>query len=151
MTPAQAIYQAIDLLTRGADALREAYTHANADDCNADDWTGNEPAKTDYDHMLAVVDALQQALRNDIDGKAQCMDMVRTDLISMGIIDAGVAPMFIPEAVAGAIQKAVAAEREACAVISETGGGGKIICHMVATEIRKRAIKIEASKAKEPS
>ncbi len=33
-------------------------------------------------------------------GMADCMDMVRTDLIEMGIIDSTVAPMFIPEAIA---------------------------------------------------
>ena len=99
-------------------------------------------AERDYE-----IDKLRLRCKN-AEGMADCMDMVRQDLINMGIIGDDVAPMFIPEAVAGAIQKAVAAEREACAVIAETGGGGKEICHLIAAEIRKRAIKTEA---KEPA
>lgn len=43
--------------------------------------------------------------RQNTQAMADCMDMVRTDLIEMGIIDKTVAPMFIPEAVANCIQK----------------------------------------------
>jgi hypothetical protein len=40
---------------------------------------------------------------------ADCMDMVRRDLIDMGIIDKRVAPMFIPEAVARYVKSAILA------------------------------------------
>jgi hypothetical protein len=36
---------------------------------------------------------------------ADCMDMVRSDLVEMGIIDKAVAPMFIPEAVANYVNR----------------------------------------------
>jgi hypothetical protein len=49
--------------------------------------------------------------RLTVQGMADCMDMVRTDLIGMGIIDKTVAPMFIPEAIAKYI-KAQAASSE---------------------------------------
>jgi hypothetical protein len=127
MTPNQAIYQAVDLLTRSADALHESYTNSDSE------WTCDADTKADYAHILTVVATLRQALRNDIDGMAECMDMVRQDLINMGIIGADIAPRFIPEAVAGAIQKAVAAEREACAVLAGPHGEG-----LIAAAIRAR-------------
>lgn len=48
------IYAAIRLLTEEADGLRECHT------VSPDDWTGEEEAKAHYDHILAVVDALEK-------------------------------------------------------------------------------------------
>jgi len=44
--------------------------------------------------------------RQTMQGMADCMDMVRGDLIEMGIIDKSVAPMFIPEAIARYVRSA---------------------------------------------
>ena len=46
--------------------------------------------------------------RRKNEGMAECMDMLRCDLIAAGVIDSSVPPMFMTEAVLGAIQKAQA-------------------------------------------
>jgi len=50
---------------------------------------------------------------------AGCMEMFRDDMIKAGVIDAGVPPMFMTEAIFGAIQRAVLIEREACALVAD--------------------------------
>lgn len=65
-----------------------------------------------------------------VQGMADCMDMVRQELIEAGVIGPGIAPMFVASAVmaklasaaapnAALVEAAVAAEREACAVICD--------------------------------
>lgn len=48
---------------------------------------------------------------------AECMELFRNDMIRAGVIDDLVSPMFMTEAILGAIQRAVLAEREACMAI----------------------------------
>ena len=52
--------------------------------------------------------------RQEAELMAECMDMVRQELIEAGIIDKSVPPMMLPEAIVRAIRAAVSAEREAC-------------------------------------
>ena len=51
---------------------------------------------------------------------AECMDMVRDDLIRAGIISEEVPPMMLPEAIKRALKERVEAEREKCARIEPT-------------------------------
>lgn len=53
------------------------------------------------------------------EGMAECMEMFRSDMIKAGVIDDRVPPMFMTEAILGAIQRGALAEREACARVAE--------------------------------
>lgn len=61
---------------------------------------------------LEAIESLKRELAEarrraqNAEGMADCMRMVRDELVEAGIIDAGVAPMFIPEAVAGKLADA---------------------------------------------
>ncbi len=68
----------------------------------------------------AVASELRRRQESEL--MADCMDMVRMDLIAARVIDATVPPMMVPEAVVAALQTAVAAEREACAKVCEDYG-----------------------------
>jgi hypothetical protein len=62
----------------------------------------------------------KEALRRlSVQGMADCMDMVRQDLIEMGIIDKSVAPMFIPEAIASYIKHLSAPIASQAKVVAE--------------------------------
>jgi len=58
---------------------------------------------------------LERSKRLEAEGMAECMDMVRQELIAAGVINDAVPPMMLPEAILGSMRAAVAAEREACA------------------------------------
>lgn len=62
------------------------------------------------------------AMENEL--MAECMDMVRLDLIDAGVISESVPPIMVFEAVMSAIHKRVNEEREACAKACEDAGGG---------------------------
>ena len=85
--------------------------------------------------------------RQESELMADCMDMVRRDLIAARVIDATVPPMMVPEAVVAALQTAIAAEREACAkVCDRIASAIKLYCneaHVVACAeaIRNRGAK----------
>lgn len=70
---------------------------------------------------LAISDAVaaERQKRREAEGMAECMDMVRQELISAGIISKDVPPMMVPEAVVSALHSRVAAEREACAQVCD--------------------------------
>jgi hypothetical protein len=51
------------------------------------------------------------------EGLAECMVMFRDDMIHAGVITEATPPMFMTEAILGAIQKATASERERCAAV----------------------------------
>lgn len=55
MNHSDAIYTAVDLLTRSADDLRQCHTLSTS----PDDWTGEPEAKAEYDRTMACVAALQ--------------------------------------------------------------------------------------------
>jgi hypothetical protein len=57
------------------------------------------------------------------EGLAECMVMFRDDMIRAGIITEATPPMFMTEAILGAIQKATASEREACAKAASEAAG----------------------------
>lgn len=79
--------------------------------------------------------------RQESELMADCMDMVRMDLIAARVIDATVPPMMVPEAVVAALQKAVADEREECAKHFERLSGTEWFAENVAEEIRARCTK----------
>lgn len=56
----------------------------------------------------------ERTARQEAQAMAECLDMLRTDLIAAGVVGPEVAPMFLTEAVLSAVSDAVAAEREAC-------------------------------------
>ena len=65
----------------------------------------------DLTRQLAEVTAERDAARlrsENAEGMAECMDMLRRDLIAAGLIESSVPPMFMTEAILGAIQKAQA-------------------------------------------
>lgn len=63
--------------------------------------------------------AKKRLKRMEAEGMAECMDMVRNDLVEAGVIDKSVPPMMVPEAVYAALSKAAAKEREACALVCD--------------------------------
>lgn len=63
--------------------------------------------------------AAERQKRREAEGMAECMDMVRQDLIEAGIIDKSVPPMMVPEAVVSTLRSRVEVEREACAKVCE--------------------------------
>ena len=63
----------------------------------------------------AVADEREKHQENSL--MAECMDMVRDDLIRAGIISEEVPPMMLPEAIKRALKERVEAEREKCALI----------------------------------
>lgn len=77
----------------------------------------------------AVIDAAMAAAQEAVDGQkqtrreteamAECMDMVRQDLITAGVVDKSVPPMMLAEAVIAAQHKAVLNCREAIAGICD--------------------------------
>lgn len=72
-------------------------------------------------------DEADKVRRQIAQGMADCMHMVRNDLIEMGIIDKSVAPMFIPEAVGAHIhglRKSLAAEAGVPVVYWDKSVGG---------------------------
>lgn len=74
-----------------------------------------------HDELIAFVDELlthAKQTRRETEAMAECMDMVRQDLITAGVVDKSAPPMMLAEAVIAAQQKAVSAEREACACIN---------------------------------
>lgn len=64
-----------------------------------------------------ALDGQKQLLR-ETEAMAECMDMVRQDLITAGVVDKSVPPMMLAEAVIAAQHMAVSTEREACARIN---------------------------------
>ena len=70
--------------------------------------TPAERIKRDFLDCQAVTALLakERQRAQNAEGMAECMRMVRDELVEAGIIDAGVAPMFIPEAVAGKLAEA---------------------------------------------
>ncbi len=60
----------------------------------------------------------QKQTRRETEAMAECMDIVRQDLITAGVVDKSVPPIMLAEAVIAAQQKALLAEREACARIN---------------------------------
>ena len=69
---------------------------------------GYEKQEYLLDHARQLERELAEAHQRaqNAEGMADCMRMVRDELVEAGIIDAGVAPMFIPEAVAGKLAEA---------------------------------------------
>ena len=61
----------------------------------------------------------QKQTRRETEAMAECMDMVRQDLITAGVVDKSVPPMMLAEAVIAAQQKAVLNCREAIAGICD--------------------------------
>ena len=84
----------------------------------------------------------QKQTRRETEAMAECMDMVRQDLITAGVIGKSVPPMMLAEAVIAAQRKAVLAEREACASVASDpyfGNPGEVGSE-VAQAIRNRGI-----------
>lgn len=69
-----------------------------------EEWHYAHPNASQYDAYQAGRQEMQQRV-NNAEGMAGCMDMLRKDLIAAGVIPDGTAPMFMTEAVLGAIQK----------------------------------------------
>lgn len=75
-----------------------------------------------HDELIAFVDELlthAKQTRRETEAMAECMDMVRQDLITAGVVDKSVPPMMLAEAVIAAQQKAVLNCREAIAGICD--------------------------------
>lgn len=73
-----------------------------------------------HDELIAFVNELlthATQTRRETEAMAECMDMVRQDLITAGVVDKSVPPMMLAEAVIAAQHRAVSAEREACAQV----------------------------------
>lgn len=71
--------------------------------------TGASPDPSAKQEPSDLVESEKEDLRRlAVQSMADCMDMVRQDLIDMGIIDKSVAPMFIPEAIANYIKRTAA-------------------------------------------
>lgn len=92
-------------------------------------WAAGLGGMDDFlEHFAALVAAAERQKRMEAELMAECMSMVRDDLIEAGIVDRTVPPMMVPEAVLSAVTRAVAAEREACArVVEEAMPLGKIL------------------------
>lgn len=103
-------------LAKQAGALR--FSHPYRDE-ESDSWA----ASTDnIERFAKLVEQKaiesQKQIRRETEAMAECMDMVRQDLITAGVVDKSVPPMMLAEAVIAAQHMAVSAEREACARIN---------------------------------
>ena len=94
----------------------------------------------------AVADEREKHQENSL--MAECMDMVRDDLIRAGIISEEVPPMMLPEAIKRALKERVEAEREKCAQACDRRVMGDN--NREDSEARRCADAIRA-RAKEPS
>lgn len=65
----------------------------------------------DLARFAALVEAAEREKRKAYEMMAECMDMVRQELIQAGVISKEVPPMMVGDAVVAAMQSAVAAER----------------------------------------
>lgn len=97
-----------------------------------------EVSEFDVERFAALVLADARSQSREIEAMAECMDMVRQDLITAGIIDKAVPPMMLPEAVIASVQKAVAAEREACAQLAQWTPDPLGLSQKIAAAIRDR-------------
>lgn len=98
-------------LAKEAGALR--FSHPYRDE-ESDSWA----ASTDnIERFAKLVEQKaiesQKQTRRETEAMAECMNMVRQDLITAGVVDKSVPPMMLAEAVIAAQQKAVLAERSA--------------------------------------
>ena len=73
----------------------------------------------ELERFAALVAAAERQKRKADEMMAECMDMVRQELIAAGLVDSSVPPMMLPQAIFSAHCAAVAAEREACAIACE--------------------------------
>ena len=71
----------------------------------------------ELERFAALVRADEREKHQENNLMAECMDMVRDDLIRAGIISEEVPPMMLPEAIKRALKERVEAEREKCALI----------------------------------
>lgn len=94
------------------------------------------------DRELLELAAKERQKRQECELMAECMDMVRQDLISLGIIDKSVPPMMLTEAILSAIRSAVFAERDCCAKLCDDISfhlGESVGANNCADAIRSRA------------
>ena len=73
----------------------------------------------ELERFAALVAAAERQKRKESEMMAECMDMVRQELIAAGLVESSVPPMMLPEAIFSAHRAAVAAERESCAQVCE--------------------------------
>ena len=73
----------------------------------------------ELERFAALAAAAERQKRKESEMMAECMDMVRQDLIAAGLVHSSVPPMMLPEAIFSAHHAAVASEREACAQTAE--------------------------------
>lgn len=71
------------------------------------------------ERFAALVAAEEREKRKAYEMMAECMDMVRQELIQAGVISKEVPPMMVADAVMVAVRNEVAAERDACAKACE--------------------------------
>ena len=105
-------------------------------------WSAKRPGVV----QLVRADEREKHQENNL--MAECMDMVRDDLIRAGIISEEVPPMMLPEAIKRALKERVEAEREKCAQVCDRRVMGDN--NREDSEARRCADAIRAG-AKEPS
>ena len=88
-------------------------------ECGHESMTLNWIPPDGLERFAALVRADEREKHQENNLMAECMDMVRDDLIRAGIISEEVPPMMLPEAIKRALKERVEAEREKCAPEAE--------------------------------
>ena len=89
----------------------QADAEMTANDCNIQ-WPRQGPHRAVQLVEASALDT-ERAARQEAQAMAECLDMLRTDLISAGVVGPEVAPMFLTEAVLSAVSRERTARQEA--------------------------------------